>query len=284
MVSGIFKHSYKTKTRESLPIAIYNSGVQQCAPGYVWGPGVRDHFLIHQVVTGHGSYTSNGQIYPIQPGDSFIVYPQTVVSYAADEQDPWEYCWVGFNGADARILMAQTPFSTNTPVVRFADPQMIRQAIIDIYEASGTTPASELRAIGMLYLFLAILVDQPQVAAVGDLSLEYVESAIRFIAHNYSRDIDVSDIAASVGISRSHLYRVFMRHICSSPNDYLTHFRILQACELLRGSNLPISAVSASVGYDDPLYFSRVFKKIIQKSPSQFIKDERSFSHGSFHT
>lgn len=174
--------------------------------------------------------------------------------------------------------MAQTPFTREKPVVRFEDPAAIESAITGIYRASGTTPASELRAIGLLYLFLALLTEQPGAPApAAGLSLEYVESAIRFIAHNYSGSIDVSDIAASVGISRSHLYRVFMRHIGTSPNEYLTKFRISQAVELIERSSLPVSAVAASVGYDDSLYFSRVFKKITGVSPSSYIK--KSASH-----
>ena len=278
MADGIFKHSYKTKTRESLPIAIYNAGVQQCEPSHTWGPGLRDHFLVHHVISGRGSYTAGGVTHEVGAGDTFIVYPSVIVTYRADDADPWEYCWVGFNGAEAKLLMAQTPFTREKPVVRFEDPAAIESAITGIYRASGTTPASELRAIGLLYLVLALLTEQPGAPApAAGLSLEYVESAIRFIAHNYSGSIDVSDIAASVGISRSHLYRVFMRHIGTSPNEYLTKFRISQAVELIERSSLPVSAVAASVGYDGSLYFSRVFKKITGVSPSSYIK--KSASH-----
>lgn len=68
-----------------------------------------------------------------------------------------------------------------------------------------------------------------------------------------------------------------MRHIGTSPNEYLTKFRISQAVELIERSSLPVSAVAASVGYDDSLYFSRVFKKITGVSPSSYIK--KSASH-----
>lgn len=272
MASGVFKHSYKTKTRESLPIAIYNSGVQRCEPGYAWGPGLRDHFLIHHVISGRGVFTAEGVTRYPQAGDTFIVYPSTVVSYQADREDPWEYCWVGFNGADAQVLIGKTAFRRERPVTRFSDPDAVQQAITAIYGASGSSAAAELRAIGSLYLFLALLTEYSDCPAARDLSLEYVETAIRFIAHNYSGNLDVSDIAAHVGVSRSHLYRVFMQNIGSSPNDYLTRFRISQACELLEHTALPVSAVAASVGYEDPLYFSRVFKKITGCSPSGYAK------------
>ena len=273
---GLFKYSNKTKTRESLPIAIYNSGIQQCAPGYTWGPGLRDHFLIHHVISGKGVFTVSGATYPVCAGDTFLIYPSEMVSYTADRQEPWEYCWVGFQGAQAKLLISQTPFSENTPVTRFENTQQIQDAILAIYNAAGSTPASELRAIGLLYVFLALLVGQKQSAPLADEpSLEYVENAVRFIAHNYSRTVDTTDIAGSVGISRSHLYRVFMKHLDMPPNEYLTRYRISRACELLERSSLPISAIAASVGYDDQLYFSRVFKKITGTPPSLYLYNKK---------
>ena len=84
MASGIFKHSYKTKTRESLPIAIYNAGAQRCEPLYAWGPGLRDHFLVHHVIAGRGVYTADGVTHDVKAGDTFIIYPSVVVTYSAD--------------------------------------------------------------------------------------------------------------------------------------------------------------------------------------------------------
>ena len=62
-------------------------------------------------------------------------------------------------------------------------------------------------------------------------------------------------MAKSVGVSRSHLYRVFMLNVGKSPIDYLTEYRINEACKLLRAGNLSIAEVAVSVGFFDQFYF-----------------------------
>ena len=66
-------------------------------------------------------------------------------------------------------------------------------------------------------------------------------NAIKYIQFNYSHDISIDDVAKSVGVSRSHLYRVFMLNVGKSPIDYLTEYRINEACKLLRAGNLSIA-------------------------------------------
>ena len=68
-------------------------------------------------------------------------------------------------------------------------------------------------------------------------------NAIKYIQFNYSHDISIDDVAKSVGVSRSHLYRVFMLNVGQSPIDYLTEYRINEACKLLRAGNLSIACL-----------------------------------------
>ena len=76
----------------------------------------------------------------------------------------------------------------------------------------------------------------------------------------------------TMGISRSHLYRLFMKHISMPPNEYLTRYRIQKASLLLEASNLSVGEAAYSTGFSDQLYFSRVFKKYKGISPSQYSK------------
>ena len=80
----------------------------------------------------------------------------------------------------------------------------------------------------------------------------------------------MDDIAKAVGVSRSHLYRVFMSNVGQSPIDYLTNYRISEACSLLKSTNLSIAEIAVSVGFFDQFYFSRVFKKVKGIPPSKY--------------
>ena len=102
-------------------------------------------------------------------------------------------------------------------------------------------------------------------------SSQYVLNAIKYIQFNYSHDISIDDVAKSVGVSRSHLYRVFMLNVGKSPIDYLTEYRINEACKLLRAGSLSIAEVAVSVGFFDQFYFSRVFKRAKGMPPSKYI-------------
>ena len=105
-----YKNSYKVTEKELVSLSVYNVGFQKCDPLYQWGPGIRDHYLIHYIISGKGYYKIKNTTFTLQAGDSFLVYPNTEVLYFADETDPWEYAWVGFTGSDASMILKATDF------------------------------------------------------------------------------------------------------------------------------------------------------------------------------
>ena len=128
-----FKHSFKVVAHAELPLVVYNSGFQKCPPGHGWGPGVRDHYLLHYVVSGRGTYETEGRTFVLSAGDAFLARPETPILYQADREDPWEYYWVGFAGPSAALLLAQTPFTRTHPVLHPAAGERLRQSLLDIY-------------------------------------------------------------------------------------------------------------------------------------------------------
>ena len=136
-----FKYSFKDTLKENTGLSVYRTGYEKCCPDHQWGPGVRDHYLVHYVSSGEGTYCCGGQTYVLHEGDLFLIFPAQVVEYHASEKTPWEYYWVGFNGADAHRMVSMAGFSTECPVLHATD-DAIREALLRIYRASGNTPSA----------------------------------------------------------------------------------------------------------------------------------------------
>ena len=266
-----YKFSYKTSGQDNLSLSVYNTGYQRCEPGYTWGPATRDHYLLHFVTEGKGVLKGPCGTLEIPAGGLFFIRPGELCCYVADEETPWEYYWVGFNGTEAHRMLGLTPFGEQVQLIFPENPDRIRRCLKRIYDARGNSPAAEARMLGGLYLFLGALMEESGSGSVRQTTArQYVDKAARYISHNFSRDITIEDIADFVGISPSHLYRVFSQELGIPPTRFLTSYRINEACALLRGSGMSVSEVAASAGFRDPLYFSRVFKKIKGISPTAY--------------
>jgi AraC-like DNA-binding protein len=266
-----YKNSYKVTAKELVSLSVYNVGFQKCDSLYQWGPGIRDHYLIHYIISGSGYYSLNQNTYCLHAGDAFLVYPNTEVVYYADKNDPWEYAWVGFTGSDASMILKATDFSPETPfILGVPFGEDVHHQILHIYDARGNGFEHAVEMTGRLYTMLALFMHEAMHSATQNSANSYVQKSIEFINSNYSYAITVEDIADYVGVSRSHLFRSFETVLGQSPKEYLTEFRMKQACYLLEHSDLSITAIANSLGFDNSLYFSKTFHKQKGVSPKEF--------------
>ena len=277
-MTNSYKHSYKTNENLLNSLSVYNVGYQKCEPDYQWGPGIRDHYCIHHILSGSGVYTTGKVSVHLGAGDTFILFPGVELQYQADSKEPWEYCWAGFMGADAASIIRNTGFSRETPyILKGKIPEkMIREGLDQIYQVKGNTYESSVAMTGKLYSLLAVFMHYAERPEPEKDSHEmYVEKALTYIGTNYSYPVTVEDIAYYVGISRSHRFRSFQHAMRKSPKEYLTEYRIKQACHLLRETDLSVSAIAYSVGFENNLYFSKAFRKQKGVSPSEYRKTHR---------
>ena len=228
-----YKNSYKVAEKELVSLSVYNVGFQKCDPLYQWVPGIRDHYLIHYIISGRGYYKLGQQTYELNAGDTFLVYPNTEVTYYAAEEDSWEYAWVGFTGSDASMILKATDFTPEVPFIRNTPlGDAIRRQILHIYDARGNEFEHAVEMTGRLYTMLALFLHGASHTNAQNSANSYVQKGIEFISSNYSYAITVEDIAHYVGVSRSHLFRSFETVLGRSPKEYLTDFRMKQACYL----------------------------------------------------
>ena len=269
-------HSFFTTYHEGLGLSVFNCGFQKCEPGFSWGPALRNHHIIHFIASGKGVYEKNGVKYTLGANDGFYCPADEMVFYIADSEQPWEYYWVGFNGVDSPWLLSAAGLSSENPCFKCDNSEPIVKSMLDIYNSNGHNIYNEVEMIGSFYRLMSYIIRENQSTdSIHRKSTDYINLSIKFIEHNYSRLISVNDIAASAGISRSHLYRLFTQELNITPNEYLIQYRLNNACKLLRDSNINISEAAYSSGFSDPLYFSRVFKRVKGMTPTEYASAEK---------
>ncbi len=272
-MNEIFKNSYTVSEKDLVSLSVYNVGYQKCEPLYTWGPGIRNHYLIHYIISGRGYFKVRGRVYTLCAGDCFLVYPNQEIVYYADQKDPWEYCWIGFAGSDASSILGATDFSEDSPVLfSCAFGEEIQKRFLHIYAIRGNDFKNAVEMTGNLYTALAVFMKESSVRKKRGTYDTYVQKGIEYISSHYSYPITVEDIADYAGVSRSHLFRAFQECLGQSPKEFLTTFRLKQACFLLKSSDLSITSIANSVGFDSSLYFSKAFHKHKGMSPTEYQK------------
>ena len=93
--------------------------------------------------------------------------------------------------------------------------------------------------------------------------------------HIDTPDMKIDDIADAMGMSRSVLYTKIKQQLGMTPIDFVRHVRIMRACELLKNTDESLSSVAFAVGFSDPKYFSKVFKRETGIVPTEYRERTR---------
>ncbi len=253
------------------------SGHQKCEGSHRWGKGIRQQFILHLIVSGKGTFVTESGTFRLSAGDIFLIRPFSEIEYYADSLEPWEYFWVNFTGTDAASILSLTDFSENSPVISGCGNEIIN-TMKAIASNEGKASSDSIELTGLLYILLSQLVRiSSKKSKLSRKELEHlhcIKAAEEYIAANYPLPISVEDIAAAAGVSRTTLFRLFRTELNTTPADFLIDFRINQAKKLLSSTDISVTAVARSAGYEDNLYFSRAFRRITGMSPTEFRKSE----------
>ena len=104
----------------------------------------------------------------------------------------------------------------------------------------------------------------------SEKSLGAVEAAKAYIQANYSRDISLDDVSREVNISPYYFSKIFKEDVGEGFVEYLTKIRMDKAKELLTTTEYSMKEICSMVGYADPNYFSRTFKKNVGVTPTEY--------------
>jgi AraC-like DNA-binding protein len=253
---------------------VYHYGMEKCEPKHPYGPALRDHFLIHYILKGKGTFRVNGSTYTLKENQGFLIPPNIITYYEADELEPWTYTWVGFRGIKAEFLLKNAGLTMDNPIFTYEGPAL--SAYFEAFRASENYKFSyDLRLQGYLSILLSELIEQNKGNTYENEKVSqkemYIKKTIQFIETNYSRTISIDSLAKYLGLNKNYFSTLFKEEMGQSPQEYLIKYRINKACQLLENKDLSISQVSRSVGYPDPLAFSKIFKQFKGVSPKNWL-------------
>ncbi|MDK0723905.1 AraC family transcriptional regulator [Clostridium perfringens] len=269
---------WKKYVKENFEMNVDECGIEQGIPGLGYNYEVLKNAVIHYVTKGYGTFKFNGKVYNLKQGDIFILLKGMQVEYVASIDDPWEYYWIGFSGSNANEYLNRTSI-TNSCVANCKENSKIPQIILNMCEISKTynpSRSDDILLLKELYSLLYALIEEfPKPFEYKDKELHtYIQDALNFINSNYMHSITVQEIADYVNLSRSYLYKMFIKNLGISPQRYLINLRMYKATLLLKGTKFPIGEVANSVGYSDSLLFSKTFSKHFSMSPLNYRNNQ----------
>lgn len=271
---------------DTIDLTIDFYGFEQCTPKYGFGPAIRENYVLHYIESGKGTFYYNGNKTSLEAGDLFLLKPNKLTYYEADEVDPWSYYWIGISGSKSRDYFSlskihrdsvlKVPNKSETHTV-----YLLVKSIIEQNEKLKHSAPSQLHLLGGIYelLFnLATIAPETRHKEVHP-SEQLCINCRHIIETSYtSTTLTIQTIADTLNVNRSYLTTIFCDYFNTSPKEYLNQVRMKRAKYLLENTHEPIKFIAFSVGFSDPLYFSKVFKNYFKATPSSFrTKPEKEY-------
>jgi AraC-like DNA-binding protein len=237
------------------------------------GGAAQDHLML--CTAGHGYVEINDKRAHLRQNQLLIIPKDTPHTYWAADQDPWSIYWVHFLGDDVNYYLDRIPrVGQPIPIEHSARDEAVRlfrYCLDALHEGYGLPTliyaAQATQHILSLLLYRNQSLPMEQHAGTQRSS---IEAAIEYMQNNLNENLRLEDFARAAGMSISHFSARFRRQTGQSPIAYFIQLRMRLACRLLDLSGKPVKTVAMEIGYRDPYYFSRLFKKSMGISPEKY--------------
>ncbi|MCV2395899.1 helix-turn-helix domain-containing protein [Actinotalea sp. M2MS4P-6] len=206
----------------------------------------------------------------VGPGQAVVIPAGTPHQYGAAVGDAWTIWWMHLVGDALDDLLAAAHVSVAEPVVVLANPARVTALIETVIRAMerDETRSSLVAAAGAAWHALALLAAERR--TIGGDRADPVEATIEHLRQAPSSRVSVADLAGMVGLSASHYAALFRQATGYGVLEYQTRQRMALAREQLDTTTRSITSIARDLGYADPLYFSRHFRRVHGTSPSAY--------------
>lgn len=255
--------NYRLKSKEKLPT---------CRPR-----GTLDYQLIY-VASGKTHFYFGDEERIVNAEQMVLFQPRQPQHYEYFAKDKPEVYWVHFTGSDVKNILRHYGIPMDEPVFYSGNSSMYAYLFKEMIHEFQTCRLGYQELLEMYLrqiLLLIVRSREEHNPTVSSFIQDEMELARRYFTEHYNEEINIEEYAKSRGMSISWFLRNFKQLTAKSPMQYVLSIRINNAVSLLEGTNYNINEISSIVGYDNPLYFSRIFKKQKGVSPSDYRKNLR---------
>jgi AraC-like DNA-binding protein len=229
--------------------------------------------IMHYCVGGKGWVQIAGRKWGVA-ADTALFLPREVPHlYGADPADPWSVYWVHFTGKQADDFFEILRVGARQPLLHLPCTEEILSALrlVESHMAGVPTRPNLIAASTVFASFLGLV--QLQHFAMGRQERtveENIQQTINFMEANLGRAVPLRELANLAHMSISRYEAAFAKRTGCSPINYFQRMKIQKASRLLTETDEPIKMICMKIGYDDPYYFSRFFKKSVGIAPTHF--------------
>lgn len=257
------------------PLHVTDIGFFPCAGHhYIERPHGTPQHILMICVEGRGWVKIGNERLLLQPNDAVFIPCHTAHSYGADDEDPWTIYWAHFVGDDADYFLGRLGAQQYVIPVDEDIVASLQHPFAEAFAvlAQDYTLPRLIHVAQLLRHVLSLLLYANRSFTPGMHTTRYrsLERAITYMRERLDQPLRVQDIALQAGLSVAQFTTLFRQLTGHSPIDYFIHLRVRHACHLLDTTDMTVQEVCWALGYNDPYYFSRAFKKVMGLSPKAY--------------
>lgn len=256
--------TYRLRTKEKLP---------------TWRPRGRLDYQLLYVAAGKTYFFFGNEVQEVTAGHMILFQPRQEQHYEYFGKDKPEVYWVHFTGSDVKNILRHYNIPLDRNVIYSGTSSTYAYLFKEMINELQTcrTGFQELLEMYLRQVFLLVQRSwEERKPTVNSYIMEKMEYARRYFNEHYNEPINIEEYAQSRGMSVSWFLRNFKQVTMKSPMQYILAIRINNAVSLLETTDYNVTEIAAIIGYDNPLYFSRIFRKQKGISPSDFRKLRRT--------
>lgn len=278
-VNTAFLHNNMLPVEDnSAPIVVTSSGFYRFEGNTLktHRPKGRPDYQFFYISVGKVHFTFHGKTVILPQGTAVLFRPNEPQIYFYPKEERTEVYWIHFTGSAVEGILESYQFSKEDNVFSLGISQDLRQAYNSvIHELHLCRPFYKETCAVLLHQILLIaqrIRQESTQNATALQSLTDIEQAMQYFTKNYNKQINIEAYAKSINMSTCWFIRRFKEIMKVTPMQYIIALRMTNAKTLLESKTYNISQTANHVGYDNPLYFSRLFTKFVGISPKEYQK------------